>query len=339
MTETWAYQATNVIEISGDLTAKYWPNQLIKITQGTEKFFVIMAVSLVGGNTRLTVSGGGVYTLTSAAITSHRMTMNAAPAGLPSGFVTRSHIRNSVNGNITTDGYSANPSIDLRRANGTIDNPTAVLIDNYLASLGGYGYYGSAFCSSARGRITIFAAENWTETAQGVYISFQTTALNSIVRIERMRIMTGVNIGGTFDPGANNLYVMDNCSASSFTDRTPAFSGDALEAIRRIKADESGLIDHATLPEFARHQRNVPVFGFIDVEAEDGHVFSEWKEIATEIQDERNIGNMLSIHTTAIQQLIQELEKRDAQIADLSARLEKLEGSSSQITLQQKIGA
>ena len=86
MTETWAYQASNTIEISGDLTAKYWPNQLIKITQGTEKFFVVMAVSLVGGNTRLTVSGGGVYTLTSAAITVHHMTTNAAPVGLPVGF-------------------------------------------------------------------------------------------------------------------------------------------------------------------------------------------------------------------------------------------------------------
>lgn len=86
MTETWAYQAANTIEITGDLTAKYWPNQLIKITQGTEKFFVVMAVALVGGNTRLTVSGGGVYTLTSAAITAHAMTMNAAPVGLPAGF-------------------------------------------------------------------------------------------------------------------------------------------------------------------------------------------------------------------------------------------------------------
>ena len=86
MSETWAYQAANTIEITGDLMSKYWPNQLIRITQGTEKFFVIIAVALVGGNTRLTVSGGGVYTLTSAAITVHAMTMNAAPVGLPAGF-------------------------------------------------------------------------------------------------------------------------------------------------------------------------------------------------------------------------------------------------------------
>lgn len=86
MAETWTYIDSNTIEITGDLTAKYWPNQLIKITQGTEKFFVVTAVALVSGNTRLTVSGGGIYTLTSDTITSHYMTTNAAPNGLPLGF-------------------------------------------------------------------------------------------------------------------------------------------------------------------------------------------------------------------------------------------------------------
>lgn len=92
MTETWAYQATNTIEITGDLTAKYWRNQLIKINQGTEKFFVVTAVALVNGNTRLTVSGGGVYTLTSDAITAHYMSVSMAPTGLPNDFFDQGQI-------------------------------------------------------------------------------------------------------------------------------------------------------------------------------------------------------------------------------------------------------
>lgn len=104
MSETWAYQAANTIEITGDLTAKYWPNQLIKITQGTEKFFVVMAVALVGGNTRLTISGGGVYTLTSGAITAHHMTTNAAPVGLPSGFLGQGLAYGAASKDIPADG-------------------------------------------------------------------------------------------------------------------------------------------------------------------------------------------------------------------------------------------
>jgi len=87
MTEAWAYYDTNTIQISGDVSAYYWPNQLVSITQTTQKFFVVMGVSVVGGNTHLTISGGGIYVLANAPITAHAVTANAGISGLPSGFL------------------------------------------------------------------------------------------------------------------------------------------------------------------------------------------------------------------------------------------------------------
>ena len=129
----------------------------------------------------------------------------------------------------------------------------------------------------------------------------------------------GVSIGNAYstDPGDTNLYITGNCSAQSFTDRTDAFVGDALEAIRKIGADLEGKIDHATLPEFVQATR----------------VMTDEKGVETEIR-ERNIGNMISVLTVGIQQLIQELEKRDTVIADLSTRLDKLEGTNTAISPQ-----
>jgi len=87
MTEAWAYYNANTIEIIGDVSAYYWPNQLVSITQTMQKFFVVMGVAVIGGNTHLTVSGGGIYALANAPITAHAVTANAGISGLPSGFI------------------------------------------------------------------------------------------------------------------------------------------------------------------------------------------------------------------------------------------------------------
>jgi hypothetical protein len=49
-----------------------------------------------------------------------------------------------------------------------------------------------------------------------------------------------------------------NCSALSFTDRTPFYEGDAIAEIANIKGKDGG-IDHASLPLFARKEtiRNI----------------------------------------------------------------------------------
>lgn len=102
-----------------------------------------------------------------------------------------------------------------------------------------------------------------------------------------------------------SLYVGTNCSAASFTDRTPDYQGDALAALRPVKSDKKGNIDHATLPEAARkkikrHAR--------DAEGEVTEVIEE---------DGRDLGMMISILTKGIQQLTEIVTNQQKQIDKL----------------------
>lgn len=94
----------------------------------------------------------------------------------------------------------------------------------------------------------------------------------------------------------SDLYVVGDVNCGSLTDHTDAYAGDALTAVGKIKADEKGKIDHSTLPEFAR---------------------SKYKDSDGAEQDGRNIGNMVTILTKAVQQLTERLEAAEAEITRL----------------------
>lgn len=98
---------------------------------------------------------------------------------------------------------------------------------------------------------------------------------------------------------SSNLYVTSNCSALSFTDRTPHYDGDALAELRGIRGKTRTVrgkqikeIDHSTLPAFAR------------VALERG--------AGKQPEEGRDLGAMISMLTVAVQQL--------------DARLDALEG-------------
>jgi hypothetical protein len=86
---------------------------------------------------------------------------------------------------------------------------------------------------------------------------------------------------GTFT-ASNNVYVTSNMSAQSITDRTPAYDGNALADLRRVRSDRRGGIDHSSLPAFARKQVRRP----------DGSV-----------EEGRDLGAMISVLTRAVQEL------------------------------------
>lgn len=111
----------------------------------------------------------------------------------------------------------------------------------------------------------------------------------------------GVSIGSSVtDPGADNLYVTGDVNCGSLTDHTPGYSGDALAELKNITNDAQGRISHKTLPAFARSNYTDPDTG--------------------EVTEGRNIGNMVSILTKAVQQLTEKLEAAEKKIAELEAK-------------------
>lgn len=90
---------------------------------------------------------------------------------------------------------------------------------------------------------------------------------------------SGWAIVATIDSDGNAWFAKD-CSALTFTDRTPFYEGDAVSEIRKIKGKD-GQISHSTLPEFARKTSD----------------------------DGRDLGAMISMLTVAIQQLDKRISK------------------------------
>jgi hypothetical protein len=103
-----------------------------------------------------------------------------------------------------------------RRARGTPGAPTAVLSGDGLSGLYGAGYGTTAFGLSSG--ITVQAAQNWTDTAQGTALTFTTTPISSTTPVTRMTLDASGNlgIGTTTTPAAGILEVSNAASTLPF---------------------------------------------------------------------------------------------------------------------------
>jgi hypothetical protein len=87
-------------------------------------------------------------------------------------------------------------SVVGRAARGTSASPTAVQAGDTIAGLAARGYGATAFAAGGRGTISIYAAENWTDSVQGTYITFSTTPIGSTTLGENLRISSaGLSVG------------------------------------------------------------------------------------------------------------------------------------------------
>lgn len=85
--ETWTYISADapnyVIQTTGDKTSKYQPGFRFKITQTTVRYFIIVKVALVSGNTQLTVFGGTHSIVDNLTISNPQYSTFRLPFGLP----------------------------------------------------------------------------------------------------------------------------------------------------------------------------------------------------------------------------------------------------------------
>ena len=92
------------------------------------------------------------------------------------------------------------PNFNFWSSRGNPAAPLATRNGDNLGQFAAEGYNGSAFPGS-KVKVSFVATEDWTATANGAAMSFQTTANGATRRIERMRIDNSGNVGiGTLAP-------------------------------------------------------------------------------------------------------------------------------------------
>jgi hypothetical protein len=88
-----------------------------------------------------------------------------------------------------------------RAARGTKSSPSAPQTNDVLGGLEAKPYDGSAFTSGSKATLSFYAAENFSTTNQGTYISIKNTAIGTTTPVERIRITDAGKVGiGTTAP-------------------------------------------------------------------------------------------------------------------------------------------
>jgi hypothetical protein len=100
-------------------------------------------------------------------------------------------------------GQNNGPNFWGQSARGTPASPTGVQTDDLLCSFAAFGRGATGFSPSARALVDMYAAENWTDSAQGTYIHFTTTPVGSTTPAEAFRI----NANGSLSASSGNFTV------------------------------------------------------------------------------------------------------------------------------------
>jgi len=100
-------------------------------------------------------------------------------------------------GQIVSRNYTSSPIPGIRglAATGTINTPGAAPSGCYLMFFAGHGYTGTGFTAAANALIGLLAAETFSTTENGTYITFGTTPIGSTTRATRMVINPAGNVG------------------------------------------------------------------------------------------------------------------------------------------------
>ncbi len=175
-----------------------------QLTLSNSSTFTVTGGAFSVGGSILAVADGNVGI--GAASPATKLTVSSNVAGLAAPRTgTMAHIGNA-DGTPTLfnlDSVAAANGIDFRRADGTAGSRTAMLVDELIGSLGAIGYGATQYSGAPRSSIRQVAAENWTDSAQGTYMSFWTTPKLSATTAEVMRVDSTGYVGiGTTNPGA-----------------------------------------------------------------------------------------------------------------------------------------
>ena len=112
---------------------------------------------------------------------------------------------NATNQNVTMDAYSVGGNATLigRKARGSVGSPSAVQLGDVMMTFGAGGYGATGWSGATRAAVKFYASENWSDAAQGTYLTFETTLSGTNTRLEKLRINDDGNVGiGQTNPTA-----------------------------------------------------------------------------------------------------------------------------------------
>jgi hypothetical protein len=166
------------------------------------------------GNINNTNSGNvGVGTTTPGAKLTVSNNTQTAPAGQP-GTTAQIVGANGAQARLLVDSFGAvTTSIDLRRANNTAASPSGLFNGDMIGQITWQGFGATSYNGASRAKIAVNAAETYTDTAQGAFMSFYVAPRGGITSLEAMRIDAGGFIGiGTAAP-ADPLHLFNTANS------------------------------------------------------------------------------------------------------------------------------
>lgn len=159
-----------------------------------------------------------------------------------------------ANNAISAVSYGGSSGFRSGASGGTIVSPTQTLGNTIIAFLGGHGYDGSNWTSASKGLISIKSDDNFTPSAQGTKITFETTTKLTTTRVERMvikdTILIKVPIKATNQPsdlGKYNVTINSSTGELYAQELAHAFYGFA-DSSRSMSLSSNATWYHVTNP-------------------------------------------------------------------------------------------
>jgi hypothetical protein len=140
--------------------------------------------------------------------------MNDGALPLPStSTIFRVAAKDGTPSRLLLDDWGAHLVMTFRRAQGTAAMPSAMTSGQSFGAVTCEGYGATDYVPGYRAKMDFYAAETWTDSAQGTDIAFETTAIGAGAPAERLRIKNDGKIGiGTSAPEAK-LTISENAAA------------------------------------------------------------------------------------------------------------------------------
>lgn len=209
LSRRWAEDLSGPVD-DGYYSARFYALQAIAAnsgnTAGTAAGVLFSSYeTLVGPNVQLAIEQLKDYAdtmvLRAGDTMTGALTINTTGEATPTP-PTAAHFHGVAQGvaNVVMDGFGSPGAFSGRRANGTPNAPTGLILDNAIATVRAYGHDGTAFVTPEAGNFRFVASETWSPTARGTKWDLRLTPSGTTT----LTTVLSVASNGDLTPGADN---------------------------------------------------------------------------------------------------------------------------------------